>query len=481
VDSQSGASGDGLHDSENWVTAEDIGDTPPWERLPGASLARRWAEEAAAALRSAGRDEWELVGTAIALVHPDLREGGVVARRMALEAGLKFISITPGRLSESVRGLRAKLEEIAPVMAFVKAGAWNSSADPLGQDEPVEEETLDLFERELRSFNPERPVFFAVSVTRMNELPRQLVSVGAFDRSIELSAPDASFLARDFIYLLGNANAGETLHQNPGKLGAFLRDNLIRRRVRERAALILRRHARRETRPIEFSDLVDLVLRGLTETEIEPASRIREEVRRRVAFHEAGHAIAAIIASGGKAIPDYASIVPSGEFRGVVLNSVSYFDTHSEATYTDLQYEVRVSLGGRAAEELIFGPANVGAGAISDLQNATGMTGWFFSQAGFAPNMDSAGVSSTNLAVATGDLSSLAELRIQRMVRGFLEREYAYVMKILTENRGLLDAVADRLMWDPIVDQEEMAEIAKAHGIDLAPHEALRSSQNRLV
>lgn len=471
---------DGSKDDQDWVAAEDLSEVPPWERLPGAKLVFRWAEDVSTALKDVNRSDWSLVGTSIGLVHEDLREGGLVARRAAIEAGLKFISITPVRLAGSVRGLRAALEEIAPVVAFIKPGGWSGQKNPFKSEEPVEEETLDLFEKELRSFNPERPVFFVSCVKVIEDFPPQLLSVGAIDRTINLSPPDVGFLSRDFIVLLGPGTAGNTLIENPGKLGAFLRDNLIERRVRERAALILRRSAVREAKPVQFSDLVDLLLRGSTETEIEPASRVLEDVRRRVAYHEAGHAIVAILASGGKAVPDYASIVPSGGFRGVVVNSVSYSDAHSEETYTDLQYRVRVGLGGRAAEELIFSPIGVGSGAVADLQTATRMTTWLFSRAGFAPDMDQTGVSSSNLAVVTEGLSSLAELRIQRMVRRFLEREHAEVIKMLNENRAFLDAVADRLMWDPIVDQGEMAEMARRHGIDLTLHEKHRVTQNKL-
>ena len=462
----------------DWIISEDISITPEWERLPGSSLAKRWAQEVSAALNAKTNEDWLLIGPSISLIHQDVRESGLVARRAALEAGLKFISISPERLNESVCGLRAALETIAPVMALLKPGAWCRPSDADGDKDPDQEKTIDFLEQGLRSFHPERPVFFVVCAQEVQDLPSQLLSVGAIDRTIRVSLPDAAFLAQDFVNILGTLVAGQSLLNPPLRLGAFLRENLLYRRRRERCALILRRQANRERRRIEFSDLVDLVLRGFTETDAEPSPRDLAEIRKRVAYHEAGHAIIAVLASGGRAIPEYASIVPSSEFNGVVMNSVSYFDTHSEMTYEELQYRVRVGLGGRAAEEFMLGPVRVGAGAIYDLQNATGIATWSFSQAGFAPNMEKPGISSSNLAVATGELSALAEMHVGRMVRRFLAEEYGAVMKLLSENKNFLSAVADRLMWDPIVDQEEMAAIAKAQGVDISRHEDLQSLRN---
>ena len=459
----------------DWVLSEDIDLTPAWERIPGSSLAKRWAQEVSTALNAKTIADWSLIGTSISLFHQDLRECGLVARRAALEAGLKFISISPERLNDSVRGLRLALEALAPVMVLLKPGPWCGQGEAGGDAGSDPDKTIDLLEQELRGFHPERPVFFVVCAQSVQDIPRQLLSVGAIDRAIRVSLPDAAFLAQDFVNLLGVQVTGESLVEHPLKLGAFLRENLLHRRRRERGALILRRQAKRERRRIEFSDLVDLVLRGFTETEAEPSPRDLAEIRKRVAYHEAGHAIVAVLASGGRAIPEYASIVPSSEFRGVVMESVSYLDTHSEMTYEELQYRVRVGLGGRAAEEFVLGPAGVGAGAISDLQNATGLATWLFSQAGFAPDMGTPGISSSNLAVATGDLSALAEMRVGRMVRRFLSQEYDIVMKLLADNEKFLSAVADRLMWDPIVDQEEMALIATAQGVDISRHEDLQA------
>lgn len=461
----------------SWLALQDASQTPSWETVPGSALVRRWALEVREGLRGASHADWALIGPAVVILHNDHEEAELVAKMAARAAGVGFLSLSAAQLSESAVGLRENLQRLAPALVFLKSSPMSMHDNLFDEllESPNSNDFFPEFERELQSFSAAKPVLFLLAANQLSDVPRRLQAVGLFDRAISITPPSADFLAREFIEALGEGVAAESVALHPRKLGAFLRERFLLREQRIHAALLLRRVAKRENRQAEFSDLVDLFLRGGCESEVELPLRDRAEVRRRVAYHEAGHAVISVIASQGKSVPEYASIVPATDFRGVVFDSVFYADAHPEMTYEQLQYEVRVSLAGRAAEELIYGPCGVGTGAVEDLRAATNMVTWVFSHAGFAPQMELAGMSFCNLAVSEDhEFQAAEESRMKQMVREFLASEYKAVLQILREHPAFLAAVADRLMWDPIVDQEEMTIIARAHSIDVSQHAGMK-------
>jgi ATP-dependent Zn protease len=176
----------------------------------------------------------------------------------------------------------------------------------------------------------------------------------------------------------------------------------------------------------------------------------------------------AIIDSAGQNIPDYASIIPAKDFQGVVLASTQYrVDSGPDWTYRKFRHRIRVGLAGRAAEELAFGVEGISNGSREDLKKASGLTGSAFLFWGFAPSMDREGQSESNLLVAGLDddrepdkLSDPEVAHIQELSRAFLTTEYQFVRTLLTDHRSLLDTIAERLLVDPMLDQEALTALA---------------------
>ena len=211
---------------------------------------------------------------------------------------------------------------------------------------------------------------------------------------------------------------------------------------------------------------MQLSIRGLHELGSAKRRPAGESARRRTAYHEAGHACIAIIASGGSNVPDYASIVPARDFAGIVIESLAFHDAQEDFTFENLLLRTRIALAGRAGEEMIFGARLVSSGANSDLAHATRISFRMFAHSGFHPGMESGESSATNLAVLPrGDVDPVQYQRVNRAVRTFLARQYDHVLATLREHRSLVDEVASRLMWDPVIDQEEMRAIARRHGV----------------
>jgi ATP-dependent Zn protease len=126
-----------------------------------------------------------------------------------------------------------------------------------------------------------------------------------------------------------------------------------------------------------------------------------------------------------------------------------------------------LSLAGRAAEELIFGPERVSSGCSGDLEFCAHQARRVFSRLGFAPDQSTPGASGGNLAVAVGDLTPSQQAYFEGLTRAFLAEQYREVLALLGRHRTLLEAVADRLGWDPVVDQDELRQLCLESGLQL--------------
>jgi cell division protease FtsH len=247
----------------------------------------------------------------------------------------------------------------------------------------------------------------------------------------------------------------------PAKLGCLLDREFLGKR-REMLLLHLRRLNRREKRVIEFIDLMHVSTHGFGEEGLKPNNS--DEFRRGAALHEAGHAAMAILDSHGKNMPEYCSIVPGTNFSGIVAESINYHQSlEDRTTYASFRHRIRIGLAGRAAEELAFGPENISNGSAGDLESAWKIAAKAFATWGFAPKMTSPESSASNLAVIVGKPSASEEAYLEGLTRQFLSDEYSIVLKQLAEQRPLLDAIADRLMWDPVVDQSDLLALSQHH------------------
>jgi len=148
----------------------------------------------------------------------------------------------------------------------------------------------------------------------------------------------------------------------------------------------------------------------------------------------------------------------------LVVESLSYSFARGDLfTYMDFRHKIRVSLAGRAAEEVALGFDWISSGSKADLENCFKLASRAFADWSFAPNMNDAETSASNLAVILGNASHSELLHNETLVRNFLTVEYKATVKILNENRTLLDAIADRLMRDSVLDQGEIAELYAAY------------------
>lgn len=436
----------------------------PLNAIPGGDLLLAWADELKTACAAKNDREWRDVSRAAILVIDDDSRVKGIAQLIAEHAGLTFLSVE----AEDVPDLApyAAFRKQAPALIYLEPGEWMSAPDD-DADAETKDKRIALHKRLLKwidDFNPETPVVLLTANTELGDMCGRIDRPGYFDRYFVV--PPLSFTQRgsEFIEAIGQAVCAPSLIDNPEKLGKLLAGSYQHAKRREMAALWLRRTHRREQRLIEFIDLMHLSTHGFGE---EPRqSEDNERVRRQTAIHEAGHALIAVLDSVGADVPEYCSIVPGADFKGVVATSVDYYQsTDVQTTFRDFRHNVRVSLAGRAGEELGFGPEEVSTGASADLESAWAISFHAFARWGFAPDMSTPEAAASNLAVVVNKPTDSESEYVEALIREFITREYLVVRDLLAQHRPVLDALTERLMWDPIVDQDELRALCQEHGI----------------
>lgn len=442
-----------------------------WEHFAGNSQLKAWAEDLKRLIEHKGdKEAWSLAGRSIILINSDENYCRQALRRVATDAGMKFVNIPEDEVMDLPPA--SSFRRMAPLLVYLEKGRWKNAEAP--EDESKEDtEAVNQFQsylaRELRTFNPAHPVVFATSSRQIDWVTKELKQVGLFERFVSLAQCSLESVGLDFIDRMGRQHCGSTMLESPGKIGRLISWHFSDEERCDLAILSLKRIHASEKRPVEFLDLVhisthDLVEEGL----VQPAS---EDSRKNTAYHEAGHAIMFVLESEGKDIPDYTSILPGASgFAGVTVDSFGYNYSTKDDDYSYKQFRgfIRMLLSGRAGEELIGGAENVTAGASNDLERMEEHVSEYFGKYGFAPSMEKAGQSESNLAVIVGKASQSECAHVEKLVREFAAEEYRYVLQTLTKYRPLMDDMAARLLWDPVVDQNELAELCKKHGVKVS-------------
>ena len=298
----------------------------------------------------------------------------LLARAVAGEAGVPFFQMSASEFVEMivgvgasrVRDLFAQAKEAAPAIIFIDEldaiGRSRASGGPNisgGHDE--REQTLNQILTEMDGFDPRLGVIVLGATNRPEILDPALLRPGRFDRRVVVSSPDR--VGREAILrvhtrgvpLAADVNLGALASTTPGMVGADL-ENLV-----NEAALLA---ARREHEKVNREDLTDALERIVLGAERKVM--ISEEDRRRTAYHEAGHAIVGMLTPGADPVRKV-SIIPRGQALGVTFSAPDADRFNFEQQH--LLAQIKVALGGRVAEELVF--SDITTGAESDIQQLT--------------------------------------------------------------------------------------------------------------
>jgi cell division protease FtsH len=417
----------------------------------------------------------------VLLVGPPGTGKTLLAKAVAGEAGVPFFSISGSEFVEMfvgvgasrVRDLFEQAKTNAPCIVFIDEidAVGRQRGAGLGGGNDEREQTLNQLLTEMDGFEGNTGIIIIAATNRPDVLDSALLRPGRFDRQVVVDRPD--YAGR--LEILNVHARGKTLSKDvdldkiarrtPGFTGADL-SNLL-----NEAAILAARRNLTEISMDEVNDAIDRVLAGP-----EKKDRVMSEKRKTlVAYHEAGHALV------GALMPDYdpvqkISIIPRGRAGGLTWFTPSE-DRMDSGLYSRsyLQNQMAVALGGRIAEEIVFGEEEVTTGASNDLQQVTRVARQMVTRFGMSDRLGpvALGRQQGNMfmgrdIMAERDFSEETAATIDDEVRTLVDQAYHRAKDVLVGNRHVLDKLADILVDKETVDADELQQLLATNDVKMA-------------
>ena len=429
-----------------------------WSCYGHANVIKTWAQELLAALAAGAEADWELTGRAIFIQHEKADECFELVQLAAAIAGIPAVRLNPADVKEPSQGLIAE-DQLRPVIVYLEEGDWSAQSHPSRSDEAPRRAIQTAVKDLMGKFDSAAPVILVTSGDDYSDLSISLRQIGLFDRCLEVVALTVEERGARFIHLLGSAVCSADLLAHPGRLGQLLDCETDGSGDFGPLAVSLRRLAHRETRPLDYMDVVRACLHGTGEKDVRKT--FTHENLYRTAVHEAGHAAIAILNSNGKDVPDYSAIGLSGDFSGIVAPSYALL-IEKDFDLVTVRHYVRVLLAGRAAEHVALGWDKISiGGASSDLRRAKRWATDLFAYSGVSMHACDDSLTGDNLCIAGKIPSDSERAHVEPLVRRFLHEQYSAVLEMLRNNRCLLDAITDKLIEQSVMSQQDMKDVIK--------------------
>jgi cell division protease FtsH len=385
----------------------------------------------------------------------------LLARAVAGEAHAAFFSISASEFIEAivgvgasrVRDLFAKAKEAAPSIIFIDEldaiGRSRQGSVSVTGSNDEREQTLDQILTEMDGFESSEAVIVLAATNRPDVLDSALLRPGRFDRRVAVQPPDRkgrkeilevhtrSIPLADDVDLEGLASS------TPGMVGADLAN------LANEAALLAARREHEKVAMSDFTDSLEKIMLGAPRgILLSPADR------ERTAYHESGHALVGMLTDGADPVRKV-SIIPRGMALGVTLSTpdsdrVSY-------TLEELQAKIKVALGGRGAEEVVYGA--ITTGAESDIQQLTQIARQMIGRWGMSPTIGPIAVLPDEgqgmLLPGASETSQETQRLVDEEVHTLVEGAHREVTQLLEEHRDQLEHLAQALLKAETLDARD--------------------------
>jgi cell division protease FtsH len=405
----------------------------------------------------------------------------LLARAVAGQAHAPFFSISASEFVEAIVGVGAsrvrdlfkQAKEAAPAIIFIDEldaiGRARTAGSSFGGNDE-REQTLNQILTEMDGFDTAIGVIVLAATNRPEILDPALLRPGRFDRRVLVQPPDSTGrrLILDVhtrsVPLADDVDPDSLAATTIGMVGADLA-NLV-----NEAALMA---ARREHEKVQMADFTDALERLVLGSERKIVQT--EADRERTAYHESGHALVGMLTPGADPVRKV-SIIPRGPALGVTLSAPAADRFSYDGNY--LLGRIKVALGGRAAERLVYGDFTTGA--ESDLEQLTGIARQMVGRWGMSEAIGPVAViprdGSGPLLPGASEVSEETQRLIDEEVRRLVERCDDDVARLLSENRGKLDALVRALMERETLDEEDAYAVAGVERPDApSPHDVLET------
>jgi hypothetical protein len=303
-------------------------------------------------------------------------------------------------------------------------------------------------------------IVIVLIVDDFETVDQSICCLGRFDRYFDFTDQSLNDEGQAFLENIGSSICDQSLMNSRKKLAFFLKRNVSDDNKKSLIIAALRRLHARENRLIDYADLIYFALKGTTF--VNPIE-LSKKKQHRVAVHEAGHAAIMLLASTGKTIPDYATVGTNNNFMGVVAGS---FDGQIEGYYDQqsvLQH-VRICLGGRAAEEVVFGQLGIDINSNKrDLKEASRAILNGFLSSGLQSDFDDPDTTDDHLSVPLEKPLPHQVERAERYSREFIKKQYRVVLQYIRDNRALHLEITQQLIDKKILTHFDFQEIWFRH------------------
>ncbi len=406
----------------------------------------------------------------------------LMAKAVAGEAGVPFFSISGSDFVEMfvgvgasrVRDLFEQAKKHQPCIIFIDeidaVGRQRGAGMGGGHDE--REQTLNQLLVEMDGFDENTNIIVIAATNRPDILDNALLRPGRFDRQIVVHRPD--ILGREQILnvhaknkpLADDVDLKVLAKRTPGFTGADLQ-NLL-----NEAALLAARHNKDKIDMPDLEEAIDKVIAGP-----EKKSRIiSDEEKENTAYHEVGHALLAKLLKDTDPLHKV-SIIPRGMALGVTMTLPE--KDHLTLKKSQLLDRITMLLGGRVAEEIIYGPDSITTGAQNDLEKVTSTARNMVTTYGMSFKMGNMAYGKSEEHVFMGrdfghsrDYSEEIAADIDREVKRIVDERYNLAKELLLGNRDMLEVIAKELLERETLDEEEFVAIMKRVEESRQPHDA---------
>ncbi|NET10547.1 MAG: ATP-dependent zinc metalloprotease FtsH [Symploca sp. SIO2B6] len=403
----------------------------------------------------------------VLLVGPPGTGKTLLAKAIAGESGVPFFSISGSEFVEMfvgvgasrVRDLFKKAKENAPCIIFIDeidaVGRQRGAGIGGGNDE--REQTLNQLLTEMDGFEGNTGIIIIAATNRVDVLDAALLRPGRFDRQVMVDPPDIKGRLEVLDVHARNKKLADDIkleviaRRTPGFTGADLA-NLL-----NEAAILTARRRKESITMAEIDDAVDRVIAGMEGTPL-----VDSKSKRLIAYHELGHAIIGTLVKDHDPVQKV-TLIPRGQARGLTWFSPD--EDQGLISRAQLKARITGALGGRAAEDVIFGDAEVTTGAGNDLQQVTGMARQMVTRFGMS-KLGPLSLEGQQSEVFLGrDLMTRSEYsdeiasRIDAQVRVIVEECYKDACQIVQDNRMVIDRLVDLLIEKETIDGDEFRQI----------------------
>ncbi|MGL4948608.1 MAG: ATP-dependent zinc metalloprotease FtsH [Mycoplasma sp.] len=386
----------------------------------------------------------------------------LLAKAVAGEAGVPFFQISGSQFEDMlvgvgakrVRDLFTKARKVAPSIIFIDE--IDSVASKRGKNEfggGLADQTINQLLAEMDGFNTGTGIVVIAATNRLDVLDDAILRPGRFDRHVQINLPDIK--EREAILLIHAKNKNiskkvnmyDIARRTPGFSGAQLEN------VLNEATLLAVRNNQITISANDLDEAIDRVIAG-------PAKKSRvitEEERKLIAYHEAGHAIVGLYTPGTDVVQKI-TIIPRGQAAGYTMQTPEGIEKRIQSK-EDLLNMIRMTLGGRAAEEIIFGKEQITTGASNDLYKITNVVRAMVMQLGMSD------VGMTQFISSEGYINPYQQQKlysdkkaqeIDNKVEFIIQDEYKNAKDVITKNKKELDLIVEALLLLETILKEDI-------------------------